>query len=129
MTSNLGGFWKEQEPKVVVTKFKKRKKKKKKTIVTGDLYKSQEWRSIRYKVLRNNDGCCMLCGRSKALHGVVLHVDHIIPYSKRPDLALRYDNLQVLCEDCNLGKSNKDCTDWRPPSYEIALVYEALQRQ
>jgi 5-methylcytosine-specific restriction endonuclease McrA len=26
---------------------------------------------------------------------------------------LRLDNLQVLCEPCNLGKSNRDETDWR----------------
>lgn len=23
------------------------------------------------------------------------------------------DNLQVLCEDCNIGKSNTDSIDWR----------------
>jgi 5-methylcytosine-specific restriction endonuclease McrA len=24
------------------------------------------------------------------------------------------DNLQALCDGCNLGKSNKDSTDFRP---------------
>jgi 5-methylcytosine-specific restriction endonuclease McrA len=56
----------------------------------------------------------MLCGRSKRKHGVVIHVDHIKPKSKYPELALEYNNLQLLCEDCNLGKSNKYETDYRP---------------
>jgi hypothetical protein len=35
-----------------------------------------------------------------------LHVDHIKPVSKYPELKLEFDNLQILCENCNLGKSN-----------------------
>jgi hypothetical protein len=42
-----------------------------------------------------------------------MHVDHIKPRSKYPDLELSRQNLQVLCEDCNLGKSNKYEDDWR----------------
>jgi len=76
------------------------------------LYKSEEWRSLRYEVLKEQGGVCQLCGRSKK-HGVVLHVDHIKPLSKNWELRLTKSNLQVLCEDCNLGKSNKDCIDWR----------------
>jgi 5-methylcytosine-specific restriction endonuclease McrA len=42
-----------------------------------------------------------------------MHVDHILPRSKFPELELDIDNLQVLCEECNLAKSNIDTTDWR----------------
>lgn len=45
--------------------------------------------------------------------GVKLHVDHIKPKSLFLHLAYDLNNLQVLCEDCNMGKSNKDDTDWR----------------
>jgi 5-methylcytosine-specific restriction endonuclease McrA len=76
-------------------------------------YKSKEWNALRHDALLRSNGCCDLCGRSKRDHGVVLHVDHIEPRSKRPDLALTPSNLQVLCEDCNLGKGNRDNTDWR----------------
>lgn len=77
-------------------------------------YHTEEWRQLRYRVLRRSDGRCNLCGRSKPHDGVTLHVDHIEPRSKRPDLALVEANLQVLCEDCNMGKGNSDSRDWRP---------------
>lgn len=75
-------------------------------------YKSDEWRRLRYEVLREQKGKCQCCGRS-AKDGVVLHVDHIIPLSKDWSKRLDKNNLQVLCEDCNLGKSNTDSIDWR----------------
>lgn len=75
-------------------------------------YQSDEWRAVRYSALARSRGCCELCGREPA-DGVRLHVDHIKPRSKYPDLALDPENLQVLCDDCNIGKSNTDDTDWR----------------
>ena len=50
----------------------------------------------------------MVCGSTERIH-----VDHIKPRSKYPELELDINNLQVLCEDCNIGKSNIDETDWR----------------
>lgn len=73
---------------------------------------SREWRELRYKALKKHGGKCQLCGKARK-DGIKLHVDHIKPRSKYPALSLDLDNLQVLCEDCNLGKSNKDDTDWR----------------
>ena len=35
---------------------------------------------------------------------IELHIDHIIPWSKGGETVL--ENLQTLCSDCNLGKSN-----------------------
>jgi 5-methylcytosine-specific restriction endonuclease McrA len=74
-----------------------------------DFYQSQEWREVRYEALVRNGRRCLACGCSDKQ----LHVDHIRPRSKYPHLALSINNLQVLCVDCNLGKSNKDKTDWR----------------
>lgn len=73
---------------------------------------SYEWRELRYKVLKTNNGKCELCGRGKA-QGMILHVDHIKPRKHHPELALNITNLQVLCEECNHGKGNWDQTDWR----------------
>lgn len=77
-----------------------------------NFYMSKAWRELRYQVLKENNGRCTLCGHG-ARDGMPLHVDHIFPRSKFPKLALEKTNLQVLCEDCNMGKSNKDTTDWR----------------
>lgn len=50
---------------------------------------------------------CVLCGRSPATDvGVVLHLDHMMPFSKGGTHDLK--NLRTLCADCNLGKSNRD---------------------
>lgn len=70
----------------------------------SSFYGTQEWRKLRYKVLVKSNGCCVLCGRSSRKNHIVLHVDHIKPRYTHPWLELEESNLQVLCEDCNLGK-------------------------
>lgn len=74
-------------------------------------YASNSWREVRYIALKQSGGCCTLCG-ARASDGVSLHVDHIIPRSVSPEKELDLNNLQILCEDCNLGKSNRDEIDW-----------------
>lgn len=80
--------------------------------VNKEFYFSDEWRTLRYKALRQHGGCCQCCG-NRAMPGNPLHVDHIKPRSKYPELELELNNLQVLCADCNLGKRAWDETDWR----------------
>lgn len=63
-------------------------------------------KSLRYDVLTRDGYKCVICGRSPVTDSKIkLHVDHIIPYSLGGETTL--DNLQTLCSDCNLGKSNK----------------------
>ncbi|HIB83329.1 MAG TPA: HNH endonuclease, partial [Chromatiaceae bacterium] len=59
-------------------------------------YKSTEWRTLRYEVLKKHDRRCMVCGASANDGHTVLHVDHIKPRSRHPELELDMDNLQVL---------------------------------
>lgn len=59
---------------------------------------------LRFKVLERDKGKCKLCGRSPK-EGIKLHVDHIDPFSKGGLTIL--ENLQTLCDECNIGKSNK----------------------
>ena len=62
------------------------------------------WR-MRFLVNRRDRFSCRACGRSPANDvGVVLHVDHVIPWSKGGETI--FENLQTLCEKCNLGKSD-----------------------
>ena len=60
------------------------------------------WR-LRAKVLIRDSATCRMCGR-KPSDGVRLHIDHIAPWSKGGETVL--ENLQVLCEQCNVGKSD-----------------------
>jgi len=99
------------------SKNKGRNKKRRRRIGKADskeFYSSREWRELRLRVFEKYECKCMMCGRSPENNGVIIHVDHIKPKSKYPALALSFNNLQLLCEDCNIGKSNKFETDWRP---------------
>jgi len=78
-----------------------------------NFYNTREWIAVRYQALRLSEHRCLSCGSSPN-DGIRLHVDHIKPRSVRPDLSLNINNLQVLCEQCNLGKSNKYSDDFRP---------------
>ena len=131
---NVEGSWWEKflllHPDLEIKKKRVRRKKLKKGgknwawkpgSKTDEFYSSREWRTLRVRVLEQYQCKCMMCGESPKVHGIVIHVDHIKPRSNYPELALTFSNLQLLCEACNLGKSNKYDTDWRPGELEIVL--------
>ena len=105
------------KPETAKTRKKAKKKRRDRVKQSPDssFYLSREWRALRYRVLRKFGARCQCCGKTAA-DGVRIHVDHIKPRSKYPDLSLAFENLQVLCDDCNIGKSNKFTDDWRPVS-------------
>lgn len=70
-----------------------------------EFYSTREWMKIRWECLIKSDGKCIMCGRSKQ-DNAILHVDHIKPRSKYPELELDINNLQILCKECNLGKGS-----------------------
>lgn len=81
-------------------------------------YKSWDWRRLRMEVIKKYDRRCMCCGATPedvALDGtpVRLVVDHIKPLSKHWELRLSPSNLQILCDECNMGKGAWDETDHR----------------
>jgi hypothetical protein len=80
--------------------------------MSDPFHQSREWLDLRYRVLQKRGGSCQLCG-ARGSEENPLQCDHIKPRSKHPELALVESNIQVLCRFCNLGKSNKDATDWR----------------
>lgn len=77
-------------------------------ILAGTKVKVQA--GIRWQVLKRDNWRCLSCGRC-ADDDVILHVDHILPRSKGGKDEM--DNYQMLCDACNIGKSNKDNTDLR----------------
>lgn len=58
---------------------------------------------LRMQVLQQDNFRCRICGAS-ADEGARLEVDHIVPVSRGG--TNDRNNLQTLCEKCNVGKSN-----------------------
>lgn len=59
---------------------------------------------LRNKVKERDNYTCQICGKYMP-DEVGLHIDHIIPISKGGKTVEQ--NLQVLCDKCNLRKSNR----------------------
>lgn len=59
--------------------------------------------SLKFKVFMRDHFRCVVCGRSPATHlNLVLHADHVLAVANGGKTIL--ENLQALCQDCNLGK-------------------------
>lgn len=83
------------------------KKKDNKSTDEG-FYNSWEWKKARYAAIIMHGRRCMCCGWSPTSGGDGhLVVDHIKALKLRPDLALDVSNLQILCNDCNMGKAQR----------------------
>lgn len=78
--------------------------RKKEYQISSQFQRSLMTDSLRYNILKRDNFRCQICGAT-ASDGAKLHVDHIIPVSKGGKTTP--DNLQTLCERCNMGKSNK----------------------
>jgi len=60
---------------------------------------------LRFLVLRRDRFSCRNCGASPAKNpSVELNIDHVVPWSDGG--ATVTENLQTLCMQCNLGKTN-----------------------
>ncbi len=66
------------------------------------IYNSRAWRLLRDQVL-SEEPVCREC-RTPGL----LEVDHIIPISRAPHLALVRSNLQALCGSCHAIKTRRE---------------------
>lgn len=62
------------------------------------------WR-LRFLVMQRDGFRCRMCGSSPAKgHAITLQVDHVLPWSRGGETT--FENLQTLCETCNIGKSD-----------------------
>ncbi len=60
---------------------------------------------MRFLVMKRDRFRCCACGASPATDpSVVLHIDHIVPWAHGGKTEM--ENLQTLCDKCNLGKGN-----------------------
>lgn len=95
-----------------------------------EFYRSWEWRKLRMEVMKRYARRCMCCGaqpgdETVAGTSVRLVVDHIKPISKYWHLRLAPQNLQILCDECNMGKGAWDETDYRSDAER--MIAEQLQ--
>ena len=61
---------------------------------------SPAWRKLRLVALRRDGYRCTACGTSISGKGMA-RVDHILPRSTHPHLALTLSNLRSLCSRCD----------------------------
>jgi hypothetical protein len=80
--------------------------RKRKIEEAQQFYSSPEWRTLREKVIEKSPKKCVACN-AVPTDKKDLTVDHIKPRSKYPKLALKEDNLQILCRSCNARKGAK----------------------
>lgn len=66
--------------------------------------RAPNWRQ-RALVLMRDGATCRMCG-ARPEHGVQLQVDHIVPWAKGGQTVM--ENLQILCQACNVGKSDQE---------------------
>lgn len=103
-----------QQIKELARKIKQTEVKRTVVIKTKkDFYSSRAWKILRYQAFEKYGNRCQCCG-GRPSDGLTMHVDHVKPRSTHPELALDINNLQVLCEDCNVGKINQWDTHWKP---------------
>ena len=116
LQSKTGGWAREElesqrhnrKLRAALSNGKNQRKKKPKRESKKVFYNSWRWKKVRFEALKKYGPECMCC---KSDYRLV--VDHIKPRSKFPELELDIDNLQILCNECNMGKSNDDYTDFR----------------
>lgn len=82
-------------------------------------YRSWEWKKLRLVALQKHGRRCQCCGATPddtTVQGtqVRLVVDHVKPISRAWDRRLDLNNLQVLCDECNMGKGSWSNADFRP---------------
>ena len=87
--------------------------------------------TTRYAVLERAGFKCQCCGMKPLKNNdVILHIDHIIPYSLGGSDSI--DNLQVLCDKCNISKRNKFIInhniDWIEEAQILSRLYFIKRR-
>ena len=64
---------------------------------------SRKYKEVRLKKLAQDGWVCFYCG----YEGHDMTIDHIIPVSKAPELAISMDNMVSCCKPCNSRKGSR----------------------
>lgn len=75
-----------------------------------EFYQSQSWKTTRAAVFAARKGLCEMCLKD-GLYVPAEIVHHRVPLTpdniKNPDIALSWDNLQLLCRECHARMHDK----------------------
>jgi hypothetical protein len=82
-------------------------------------------KKIKFEVLKRDKFTCQYCGAKAP--DVLLHVDHINPYSKSKDNSII--NLITSCQSCNLGKGDRTLDDDSVIVKQINQMEELQERR
>ncbi|WP_337922149.1 HNH endonuclease [Vibrio cholerae] len=63
-------------------------------------------REIKNEMMKDHNGQCVYCGKNMCSPSEAV-LDHFLPKSIYPEVALDRKNLVLACRDCNAIKSNK----------------------
>jgi len=83
------------------------------------------WQELRSRALEYYGRRCMCCGNTYK----TIHVDHIYAKSHYETLSNNFKNLQVLCETCNISKSNTWYKDYRVEERNLKLYNTEKQSE
>jgi 5-methylcytosine-specific restriction endonuclease McrA len=64
---------------------------------------SRKYKEVRLKALARDGYTCYYCGNE----GKEMTIDHIIPVSKAPELAIDIENMVTACKPCNSSKGSR----------------------
>jgi 5-methylcytosine-specific restriction endonuclease McrA len=64
---------------------------------------SRKYKEVRLKALARDGWTCYYCGKE----GKDMTIDHIIPISKAPELAIDIENMVTACKSCNSSKGSR----------------------
>ena len=81
---------------------------------SSKFYKTSQWKDVRKIVFNIFGYSCLCCGSKKNIQ-----VDHVVPRSVSPELALKIKNLQPLCRECNSLKGT-ETIDYRDAEKHIS---------
>ena len=106
----LAGPRRDREERIKSEILELAEERKKKIEEEQLFYASPEWSKLRDIVINEEGRVCAQCHRD-IKNDYDVTVDHILPRSKYPDLALKRENLRVLCRRCNSIKKDKELAD------------------
>ena len=64
---------------------------------------SRKYKEVRLKALARDGYVCFYCGAENK----DMTIDHIIPISKAPELAISLENMVTACKPCNSSKGSR----------------------